>query len=287
MIIFFQQQMLVTGAQHTDEPVTVFFHARGPESPVLQPAHCELVLRPPHPNQTLPVCPKAFDPDGRAMRAAIEEELWASHLALRAAGEPDSVSRRALCKAVHLSPSSVRSWIRLGTVVADAAVSRHSTLPFTSPSSTRECAEHKVPAELAHACLTVGKEQAKLKILNKNRDTHKGGSIAHGGSGADDTAMGVDITAADYAKGLCGLAKANLCGGKPGSSSQAAKTAARAVHMYPGAGSTWRCLAAALVRIEQPDLVLKHSREWEVCLFGVCHKVSRMTEQSARRMRPQ
>lgn len=72
--------------------------------------------------QTLSRIPSAADPTGQAGRLLSEEALWASHLAMRAAGAPASISRRALCRAVHVSPASVRSWARLGMLVVDTAV---------------------------------------------------------------------------------------------------------------------------------------------------------------------
>lgn len=72
--------------------------------------------------QTLPQVPSAADPTGQAGRAIAEEGLWATHLAMRAEGAPRSVSRRALSRALHISPCSVRSWARLGMVAVDSAV---------------------------------------------------------------------------------------------------------------------------------------------------------------------
>lgn len=65
---------------------------------------------------------RATDPTGQLGRAMAEEGLWATYLAMQAAGVPPHVSRRALSKAIHISPSSVRSWARLGMVTVDSAV---------------------------------------------------------------------------------------------------------------------------------------------------------------------
>lgn len=161
------------------------------------------------------------------------------------AGASESLSRRALCAAVHLSPSSVRSWARLGAVITESAVTLPPTLdPATDEGTSPDC----ISSELAGACVAVAESRAMFSVLAKARDAGLAVAGASGASGGHATAASAEVMAVELASSLSDLAKATLCGGKPGSSAVAVKAAARAVHTYPGGVSAWRCLGAALVR---------------------------------------
>lgn len=170
--------------------------------------------------------------------------MFAAHLAMRTVGEAESLSRRALCAAVHLSPSSVRSWARLGAVVTDSAVD----LPPTSiPATDDGTSQDYVSSELAESCVAVAESQAMFSVLSKSRDAGLAAAGASGAAGGGATAASPEVTAVELASSLSDQAKAMLCGGKPGSSAGAVKAAARAVHVYPGAVEAWQSLGAALV----------------------------------------
>lgn len=160
------------------------------------------------------------------------------------AGEPESLSRRALCAAVHLSPSSVRSWARLGAAVTESAVALPPTL---DPATEEDASPDGVSSELAGACVAVAESRAMFSVLAKARDAGLAVAGASGASGGHATAASSEVMAVELASSLSDLAKATLCGGKPGSSAGAVKAAARAVHTYPGGVAAWRCLGAALV----------------------------------------
>lgn len=82
-----------------------------------------------------------------------------------------------------------------------------------------------------------------FSLLGKARDAGLGARA----SGGSATAATSELSAAELASGLSGLGKAALGGGKTGSSARALKAAVRAVHIYPGEATAWRCVAAALV----------------------------------------
>lgn len=202
---------------------------------------------------------KASDRNGRAGRAAAEDGLWTSFLALRATGASNAESRRALCKSVHLSPSSVKSWARLGTVLADDAVLRHQArISGLASSSHTEPSGIDESADLAMTCLKAAEKQALFNLMGTGRDLQVRSSGMRSSEGANDinASMTVDLSAYEYARILTGIAKAQLCGGKPGSSLRAAKAVARAVHTYPGIGEAWDFLSVALVSIVLPPLSL-------------------------------
>lgn len=217
-------------------------------------------------HQALPLSVKASDRNGRAGRATAEDGLWTSFLALRATGASNAESRRALCKSVHLSPSSVKSWARLGTVLADDAVRRHQALiSGLASSSHTEPSEIDESADLAMTCLRAAEKQALFKLLGTGLTTPADLQVQVQSSGMRSSegenythahGMSVDLSAYEYARILTGIAKAQLCGGKPGSSLRASKAVARAVHTYPGIGEAWGYLAVALVSIVLPPLPL-------------------------------
>ena len=185
----------------------------------------------------LPKRPIAGDADGRHARSLAEEDLWAIHLALRAAGAPASLSRRALSKAVHLFPSSTRSWARLGAIAAD------STALVEPPA---ESPGHAAPADtlgskLAEGCVSAAEKQALFGLLARAR-----GGVGSGASGGD----AADLSAREVAGTLLGFGKASLSGGKAGTAaSRVSKACARAVHLYPAETTAWRLLAASLVSV--------------------------------------
>ncbi|CAN0018429.1 unnamed protein product, partial [Laminaria digitata] len=113
--------------------------------------------------QMLPKRPTASDGNGQLARSKAEEDLWATHLALGAAGAPTPSCRRALSKAVHLSPSSTRSWARLGAVAADATALIET--PPGAPSSSSP--DSTISSKLAEACVSTAEKQAMFGLLGK------------------------------------------------------------------------------------------------------------------------
>lgn len=201
---------------------------------------CVSCFRVPH--QTIPRRPSASDPDGRVAMVDAEEDMWVTHLAMRTVGAPESLSRRALCKAVHLSPSSIQSWARLGANISDAAATGAGCSPVPASQAHATC----VSSTLARACFAVAEKQAMFSLLGKPRDLGIVGSKA---SGENGTGVAADFAAVELAESLSGLGKTALCSGVVGSQVQALKTAVRAVHIYPGEPSAWRCVGAALVSL--------------------------------------
>ncbi|CAB1097731.1 unnamed protein product [Ectocarpus sp. CCAP 1310/34] len=183
--------------------------------------------------RTLPKRATSSDHGGSfARQHAAEEDLWAIHLAMRATGFPDSESRRALLKAVHLSPSSITSWARLGAATADSAAATDG--------------RGRVSAKVGEACLSAAEKLAMFELLGVARDAGSGG----GGNN------GEELAAKDLGTALSGIAKTVLCSGrcsggggkgKAGNRSRAVRATSRAVHLYPGEPSSWRYLARAMV----------------------------------------
>ncbi|CAM9704269.1 unnamed protein product [Scytosiphon promiscuus] len=215
--------------------------------------------------QGLPKRPTAADSDGRLSRQHVaEEDLWAIHLAMRATDAPDVKSRRALSKAVHLSPSSISSWARLGAAAADSAAAVATTSTKSGDDGGTE-----VSSKLAEDCLLAAEKLAMFSLLGRARDAGaaSGGGAAGGGGDGDNGR--VSAVAKDLATSLSGIAKATMCGGsdgggrfeksknkgvgpsarvgEKGSSRTAVRQSCRAVHLYPGKTAAWRCLATALV----------------------------------------
>lgn len=153
---------------------------------------------------------------------------------MRASGTPHLVSRRALCKAVHLSPSSVRSWSRL------SAISAYSLL-----EADRSFDEQTVSSQLVRTSFAVAERLCIFSLSGNTRDAGGGArSTGHGHA----TVAGLELYAEEVASSLCGLGITALYGGGSGSSGTAVGAASRAVHMFPGESHAWRCLGAALVR---------------------------------------
>lgn len=195
----------------------------------------------------LPKRPTASDGNGQLARSQAEEDLWASHLALRAAGAPSTLSRRALSKAVHLSPSSTRSWARLGAVAADA-----TALTETSPTGAPGPAPaDTIGSKLAEACVSTAEKQAMFGLLGKARGGGAGAGVGAAAGAGNVGAGAAELSAREIAGSLLGFGKARLSGGgrKGGAASGAAKACARAVHMYPAEATAWRLLAASLVSV--------------------------------------
>lgn len=150
---------------------------------------------------------------------------------------------------MHLSPSSISTWARLGADAADAAAS-HTQEALSSANTP------SVSAKLAEACLSAAEKHAMFCLLAKARDAGGGGG---GTSGV--------VVAQELAASLSGIAKAVMCGGECVGNNRKSKTTtkgksevgvgkrasrsvratSRAVHLYPGDTLAWRCLAAALV----------------------------------------
>lgn len=158
--------------------------------------------------------------------------------------------RRALSNAVHLSPSSISSWARLGAATADAAAALaedHLSTP-TAVNGTGG-GGGTVSSKLAEACLSATEKHAMFSLLGKARD-------AGSGSGTGTCTNG-EFAAKELATSLSGIAKAVMCGGggpgnsksesDVGGSGRAVRATSRAVHLYPGETLAWRCLATALV----------------------------------------
>lgn len=173
---------------------------------------------------------------------------------------------------MHLSPSSISTWARLGAATADAAASHTEEGTSTSsshiPSSTlagTSGADSGCPvsAKLAEACLSAAEKHAKFSLLAKARDAGSGGSGGGGGG------TGGEVAAKEVAATLSGIAKAVMCGGGGGgggegaskkkkskdgvgvrASSRSVRATSRAVHLYPGDTLAWRCLATALVSVQ-------------------------------------
>lgn len=138
---------------------------------------------------------------------------------------------------MHLSPSSIRSWARLGVFVADSAASEG--LP-----SARDTAS----SNLAEACVAAAEKHAMSSLLGKAL----GGVGTGGGSGHPTDATTAGFVAVELANNLSGQCKARLCGGNgggggAGGASTALKAATRGVHIHPGEAAAWRCVGAALV----------------------------------------
>lgn len=108
----------------------------------------------------------------------------------------------------------------------------------------------KVSSKLAQVCVAVAEKQAMFALRGEGRAKQAMGPS--GGGGEHDTGTAPDFTAGDLAGCLSGLATAHLCGGEQGSADAAVKSAVRAVHVCPGEGTAWRCLAAALVSACHP-----------------------------------
>eukprot|EP00903_Cladosiphon_okamuranus_P012909 g12052.t2 len=240
--------------------------------------------------QALPKRPTASDADGRLSRQnAAEEDLWAIHLAMRATGAPDAACRRALSKAVHLSPSSISSWARLGAATADEAASHsgQGVHPGCSGGGSDGASRGlAVSAKLAEACLASAEKHAMYSLLAKARDagSNAGGGSAGGASG--------EVAAKELAASLSGIAKAVMCAGRVGGKSKksgfgvganrrSVRASSRAVHLYPGDTLSWRCLTTALVgdalasasvKPEVRDLMLGDAR---VLSRGLCEHHNR------------
>lgn len=210
----------------------------------------EILTEPPpviarHAPQMLPKRATASDGNGQLARSQAEEDLWAIHLALRAVGAPAPSSRRALSRAVHLSPSSTRSWARLGTVAADATALAEEP-PAGAPSPAPD---NIIASKLAGACVSTAEKQAMFGLLGKARGGRVEIGISAGASAGTVGGGATELSAREVAGSFLGLGKARLSGGgrKGGAVSGAAKACARAVHMYPAEPTAWRLLAASLV----------------------------------------
>lgn len=135
-------------------------------------------------------------------------------------------------KAVHLSPSSISSWARLGAATADSAAA----------AAAAEDGHDRVSAKVGEACLKAAEKLGMFELLGVARDAGIGG----GGNNAEEP------PAKDLATALSGIAKTVLCsggGGKgtAGTRNRAVRATSRAVHLYPGEPSAWRYLATAMV----------------------------------------
>lgn len=190
----------------------------------------------------LPKRPIAGDVDGRLARSQAEEDLWATHLALRAAGAPASLSMRVLSKAVHLFPSSTRSWARLGAMAADST----ALVEPPAASSSHAAPVDTLGSKLADACVSAAEKQPLFALLAKAR-----GSVGAGAGGGDAG----NFSAREVVGALLGFGKATRSGGKAAggkagtAASRVAKACARAVHLYPTETRAWRLLAASLASV--------------------------------------
>lgn len=164
---------------------------------------------------------------------------------------------------MHLSPSSISTWARLGAATADDAASHaeEAVRPGCSGGGGGGGADSGLPAsaKLAEACLAAAEKHAMFCLLSKARDA---GSSGVGGSGS---ATSGKVGAKELAGSLSGIAKATMCGGVGGgegggggkkksksdvgvgASTRSVRATSRAVHLYPGDTLAWRCLATALV----------------------------------------
>ncbi|CAN0426252.1 unnamed protein product, partial [Ectocarpus sp. 8 AP-2014] len=133
-------------------------------------------------------------------------------------------------KAVHLSPSSITSWARLGAATADSAASTDG--------------RGRVSAKVGEACLSAAEKLAMFELLGVARDAASSGN------------NGEELAAKDLSTALSGIAKTALCSGtcsggggkgKAGTRSRAVRATSRAVHLYPGEPSSWGYLARAMV----------------------------------------
>lgn len=115
-------------------------------------------------------------------------------------------------------------------------------------TSGKQCTpseDDKVSSQLARMCVSVAEKQVMFALRGKGRAKQAMGRA--GGGREHDTGTAPEFTASDLAGCLSGLATAHLCGGEQGSADAAVKSAVRAVHVCPGDGTAWQCLAAALV----------------------------------------
>lgn len=166
---------------------------------------------------------------------------------------------------MHLSPSSISSWARLGAATADAAAATHAEGHRPTPIAASGAdgggggsGGDAVSSRLAEACLSAAEKHAMFSLLGKARDAGNGSSS----TGSRTSSPDGDSPAKELATSLSGIAKAVMCGGggggggdggggksdgEVGASRRAVRATSRAVHLYPGETLAWRCLATALV----------------------------------------
>lgn len=153
---------------------------------------------------------------------------------------------------MHLSPSSISTWARLGAATADGAAAQAEEGASSSGSGGGSAESGRtVSAKLAEACLSAAEKHAMFALLAKARDTSGSGGGGSGGTSGE-------VAAEELAASLSGITKAVMCGGEGANkkskagvriraTSRSVRVTSRAVHLYPGDTLAWRYLATALV----------------------------------------
>ncbi|CAM9853966.1 unnamed protein product [Discosporangium mesarthrocarpum] len=167
-----------------------------------------------------------WNPNGNNRGISVEQALRVTHMATCAMGTQDKINRRALCKAVHVMPTSSQSWAMLGADLADSVADKGAA----------DAAE----LNLVNMCALASEVQMMSGVLGTMRATGSSGTVKEDGTSAP-VFMAGDLSYCLSIKALVDIFK----GGRK-SLAAAVKTASRAVHECPSSLCAWHSLAAAL-----------------------------------------
>lgn len=175
---------------------------------------------------------------GFAARDKLEDALWAYFRAMQACGAPEAISRRALCRSIHVSPSSVKSWTRLGTAATEACMGTSAR-----EGSRRALDDGVMTADTARACVATAIRLATAALRRKSRESTLAVSGHSSGGNSSAPVSPNECRAGDVACSISNLARLELLRRSGQSSRAAIKAATRAVHIDPSQVAAWRCIA--------------------------------------------